>query len=527
MTRVFAYMSFAALFSGTAFAQPTATAPAFEIADVHASTRGGNPRMTGGGLRADRYQIRNASMLDLIRIAYGIDDRTMIGADDNSRIVGGPNWLDLDRFDVLAKAPPSTPRDTVKLMLRSLLTDRFKLVVHADSKPLPAFVLSMGKGKPKLKEADRSGTPGCRSQPQDPPHFAFFCRNITMEAFAQGLRGMSFAINNTAVDSTGLKGAWDFNIKWKGPPDPISVFEAIDQQLGLMLEPQKVPMPVIVVDSVNRKPTDNPPGVTTSLPPPPPAEFEVAEIRPSMPGANPRSRLQPGGRFDVQAFTLRRLINLAWNINNDGMLAGAPKFLDSTRFDVIAKASTSTNGPASAPGIDFDDARLMLRALLAERFKLATHTEDRPVTAYKLVAVKPKLQKADPANRAGCKEGPGADGKDPRVASPWLARLVSCQNLTMAQFAEQLPFWAGDYLRSPVADATGINGAFDFTLSFSPAGLLQLPGQAAQPGVASDPNGLLSLFDALNKQLGLKLETEKRPLPVLVIDHVEEKPTDN
>jgi uncharacterized protein (TIGR03435 family) len=215
------------------------------------------------------------------------------------------------------------------------------------------------------------------------------------------------------------------------------------------------------------------------------------------------------------------LINLAWNINNDEMLVG-PKYLDSTRFDVIAKAPTGA-------AMDFDDARLMLRALLAERFKLVTHTEDRPVTAYKLVAAKPKLQKADPSNRAGCKEGPGADGKDPRVASPWLARLVSCQNMTMAQFAEQISFWAGGYVNTPAVDATGIDGEFDFTLSFSPSGLLQSAAQpaAGASATASDPNGMLSFSDALGKQLGLKLDTEKRPMPVLVIDHVEEKPTDN
>jgi uncharacterized protein (TIGR03435 family) len=521
MMRAFAYLSLA-LFSGTTFAQSTATATAFEIADVHASTRGGNPYMSGGVLRGDRFVIRNASMLDLIRTAYGIDDRTRIGADDNSKIVDGPNWLDTDRFDVVAKAPPDTSPGAVKLMLQTLLADRFKLVVHSDNRPLPAFVLSVAsKGKPKLKDADPSGAPGCRSVPQDGANFLFSCRNITMEAFVPALRAISYVMNSPVVDSTGLKGAFDFDIKWKGPPDPVSVFDAIDEQLGLKLEPNKAPMPVIVVDSVNRKPTANPPGVATALPPPP-AEFEVADIKLSMPGANPRNRLQPGGRLDVQAFTLKMLINLAWNINNDEMLAGAPKYLDSTRFDIIAKA------PAGVPEIDFDDARLMMRALLASRFKLATHTEGRPVTAYKLVAVKPKLQRADPKSRSGCKEGPGADGKDPRVASPWLARLVTCQNISMAQFAEQLPSRAVDYLRSQVVDATGIKGEFDFTLSFSPAGLLQ-PGQPAQPGVAavSDPNGTVSLFDALNKQLGLKLETEKRPMRVLVIDHVEEKPTDN
>jgi uncharacterized protein (TIGR03435 family) len=513
----------AAILSGALFAQSRPAPPAFEIADVHPSARSANQRMRGGALVGDQYVIRNASLLDLTRTAYGITDRTMIGADDNSRIVGGPNWLDLDRFDVIAKAPGNTPGETVRLMLQTLLADRFKLVVHPDTRPLPGFVLSMGKGKPKLKEADGSGLSGCQSQPHAPDLFgAYSCRNMTMEAFAQALRGMSFSLNRSVGDSTGLKGAWNFDLKWGGVE---TIFDAIDKQLGLKLEPQKVPMPVIVVDSVNRKPTDNPPGVSTALPPPRPAEFEVADIKLSTADVNPRSRLQPGGRLDIQSFTLRMLINLAWNINNDEMIAGGPKYLDSTRFDVAAKASTN----AVLPQIDFEDARLMLRSLLAQRFKLVTHMEQRPVTVYKLVAAKPKLQKADPSNRAGCKEGPGPDGKDPRIAAPWLARLFSCQNVTLAYFAEQLPSWAGGYINTAVFDATGIDGEFDVTLNFSPAGLIPATDQVARAagGAASDPNNLLSLFDALNQQLGLKLEKEKRPMPVLVIDHVEEKPADN
>jgi uncharacterized protein (TIGR03435 family) len=93
--------------------------------------------------------------------------------------------------------------------------------------------------------------------------------------------------------------------------------------------------------------------------------------------------------------------------------------------------------------------------------------------------------------------------------------------MTMAQFAEQLPMFAGGYVRTAVLDSTGLEGAFDFTMSFSGIGLVR-----AQQG-AQDPNGALSLPDAVNKQLGLKLELQKRMMPVLVIDRLEEKPTDN
>jgi len=313
--------------------------------------------------------------------------------------------------------------------------------------------------------------------------------------------------------------------------DGITIFDAVDKQLGLKLELQKLPTPVIVVDSVNQKPTGNPPGVTENLPPPPPAEFEVADIKPSQPGAGVNGAIQPGGRINLQSFTLKMLIDIAWDINGDEMLVGAPKWLDSDRFDIVAKASTA--GPS--PDVDFDDLRLMVRALLADRFKLATHTEDREISAYTLVAAKPKLTKADPLNRTGCKEGPAPGAKDLRDVNPVLARLLTCQNMTMAQFAEQLPSLASGYIHSPVMDATGIEGAWDFTLNFSPIGLFQSAGvRVGDPGqpagaapAASDPSGALSLFDAVSKQLGLKLEMHKRSVPVLVIDHVEQKPTEN
>ena len=150
------------------------------------------------------------------------------------------------------------------------------------------------------------------------------------------------------------------------------------------------------------------------------------------------------------------------------------------------------------------------------------------------MAANPKFKKADALNRTGCKEGPGPEGKDPRITNPALSRLITCRNMTMAQFAEQLQTLAPDYFYYPVLDATGIEGAWDFTLSFSSANQLQTGTVSGGAGVsdggvpaASEPNVALSFFDAVNKQLGVKLEMHKRPMPVLVIDHIEEKPTDN
>lgn len=109
----------------------------------------------------------------------------------------------------------------------------------------------------------------------------------------------------------------------------------------------------------------------------------------------------------------------------------------------------------------------------------------------------------------------------------------------MAEFAEQLDTIAGSYVHYPVLDSTALDGAWDFNFTFSSVnvalanrlglgGLLagDAPGGGAA-GAASDPAGGVSLFDAVEKQLGLKLELHKRPEPVFVIDHIEEKPVEN
>jgi uncharacterized protein (TIGR03435 family) len=118
---------------------------------------------------------------------------------------------------------------------------------------------------------------------------------------------------------------------------------------------------------------------------------------------------------------------------------------------------------------DNDAAWAMMRALLADRFKLVVHKEERQLTAYKLIALKPKMKKADPSERTKTAEGPGADGKDPRVATPSRSRLTMFQNVTMKQFAQALPGISA-YVTTPVEDATGLDGSYDFTISYSPVG---------------------------------------------------------
>jgi uncharacterized protein (TIGR03435 family) len=366
---------------------------------------------------------------------------------------------------------------------------------------------------------------------------------MTMEAFAKRLRQMAGDyLIEPVVNLTAIEGAWDFDLKWNprsqvlpGGIERTTIFDAIERQLGLALELRKAPAPVLIVDRVNEKPTENPPEVARMLPPRE-LEFEVADVKPSRPDEKGCCfEVTPGGGLTARAMPMVILLCAAWDIdwNHADQIVGAPKWIYSERFDINAKASTTTNGPPlRGSGYIDDDVRLMLRALLTDRFQMKTHYEDRLIDAYTLTAARPKLKKADPTNRANCKEARTLGNNDPRDLNPKLSRLIACRNVTMAQFAAQLQGLVPDQFTDDVADATGINGAWDFTLSFSEAWQLQNSGgnsgqPASDAAAASDPNGGVSLADAIGRQLGLKLEKRKRLLPVLVIDHMEEKPTEN
>jgi uncharacterized protein (TIGR03435 family) len=514
--------------------------------------------------------LQNVNIVDLIHTAYGVDPE---------RVYGGPNWLEIERLDVIAKTPSGSTAESRKLMLQALLADRFKLVFHNDSKPMPAYGLTVEKNA-KLQEASGTGEPGCNfkmesgpQQPQQaptpggpPPSFtmpvlSYTCHNTTMAAFAANIPSIPAGPrldNKPVVDQTGLKGVYDFsfrytptippgaNITVTGQQQPFA--DVMEKELGLKLQLTTAPLPVITVDSA-QMPTPNSPDVAKAFPPPP-TEFDVAEIKPSpapVGGGRGGTMTMPeikNGRVIVPGITLQNLITVAWNLNGPDELIGAPKWLNSDRFDLIAKAPAGValgdlmvQNNRSMP-INLKALAPMIRSLLVERFKLTVHTEQRPVEAYSLVAVKPKLQKSDPAARTRWNEGPAPDGKDPRKTNPILGRLVTCQNVTMAQFAELLPGIAPGYIHNEVLDKTGLEGGWDFTLSFSGNGFQTVGGggrggdsaAAAPSGTAaeaSDPSGGLSLLDALQKQVGLKLEMQKRPFPVLVIDHIEQKPTDN
>jgi uncharacterized protein (TIGR03435 family) len=539
----------------------------FEAADVHVSPKSTTLWSRSSTTRG-RYQNKNATIVDLIRAAYDFD---------SDKVLGGPNWLESDRFDVIAKLPEDTTSESRKQMLQTLLGERFKLIVHKETRPMPVWALRAGK-KVHMTQAASGGEDGkeqetgCKPQPQAsvegrPPGrimmmnasgtmttfelgpggtLRYACRNLTMAGFTDALRSM-FGTNlnqRPILNETGLEGRWNFELTYTGAmmmmggdsSGRISILQAVDKQLGLKLEEDQSPTPVIVVDSVNRKPAENPSGTAEALPPiTVPTEFEVASIKEVEAGGGPgpmmrRFGMQPGGRFQAEGSPLSFLVNRAFNTNNRDQVVGLPQWADSTMFNITAKASIEV--PSSNPMVDTETLAPMLLSLLKERFHLAYHAEERPCNTYTLTSTgKPKMKKADPASRIFCKTPP------PPPGSPPMSRVLTCQNVSMAQLGERLQGMAQE-LSWPVADATELDGAWDFTLTFNfmsmPAPMIRGPvgdaGHDTAPAIptAADPTDTgMTIFQAVEKQLGLKLTLQKRPMQVIVIDHIDRTPTEN
>jgi len=545
---LFQLSSVAQSLTGAKAAPDPASAPEpvlqFQAADIRASPHVTLDWIEPPHLEGDRYMMFEATMASLIANAYGLDQ---------ANVQGGPSWLEYDRYNIQAKTAPTTNAADLKLMLRSLLAERFKLAVHNGTAPLPAYVLHLAKDKPKLKPSDGSGDPRCNWVPQapgSPPQYSYSCHNETMAQLAQLLRnnrgGGYLNESLPVVDGTGLKGGFDFDLKWtpsgardRAGADAISIFDALDAQVGLKLVQETAPRPVLIVDNVNETPLPDPPGTDKLLPPLPQPEFEVSVITPYKPGG-PGNASFGRGRLEAHGITLWELITLVWDLNDNdkNVIVNAPPWIDKDRWDFLAKQSEDGDTQKKPPDADFAQFQQMMSSLLADRFGLKAHMEQREGDAYNLVALNPKMAFADPKSRTRCTEGPGPDGKDPRIANPVLNRLLTCQNVSMTQFGDMLPSLAGGYIYNPVLDQTGLKGGFNFTLSFSGAGKLlnrsspppSSQGQGAGSSndlEASEPNGAVSLFDAVRRELGLKLEKVRRPVPVLVIDHIQETPTPN
>ena len=229
--------------------------PAFEVASVRPSPDAGNSlnelddgrqivQTSPGSLT-----IRGGSLLVCIEWAYGIAPYQ----------IEGPAWLKDAGFDIVAKAAQPVDDDRLRLMLRTLLADRFDLKTHPERKEMQVYELTLTKGGPKFHESTTEGSPMFAS----PGKGAVVGERATMSEFAEKI---SEALGRPVLDATGLKGRYDIHLDTSaymatagdGRVDAMSfLFNALQQQLGVKLESRKDTPEVLVVDSVEKTPTEN------------------------------------------------------------------------------------------------------------------------------------------------------------------------------------------------------------------------------------------------------------------------------
>lgn len=261
-------------------------------------------------------------------------------------------------------------------------------------------------------------------------------------------------------------------------------------------------------------------------------KFEVASVRENTSGDGKIAfGIQPGGRFNAVNVPLWDLIRQAYAVQRT-QIVGAPDWTETARFDVVAKAEGDI--PRSGPGAPLGPLNFMVQDLLEDRFKLRAHRETRELPIYALTLARSdrklgaglRPSTVDCAamrgrgGRGGFAPGPPAPGERPTCGMRMAPNGVMAGGILLTQLTQVL----SQVTQRMVIDRTGLEGNFDVELSFTPDRMPQGPPPPGAPPLPSiDPNGP-SLYTAVQEQLGLKLESERAPVEVLVIDHVE-RPT--
>jgi uncharacterized protein (TIGR03435 family) len=267
------------LTAGMAGAQAPAEALQFDVVSVKP-----NVGRTQESLRVTpgRVAVTNVALKTLVQFAYQVQPRELADA---------PDWITTERFDILATSNTSTSVEQMRVMLRGLLTDRFKLAVHREKRELPIYALTLanrdGKFGPNLHNSEvdcqanaaRPGDAAAQDRAQQDPskrcmilplfNFGKFqARGLHMENIASALNNV---VDRTIVDKTGLSGGFDLDLTWM--PDSLqpvtagpagapradtgpSLFTALQEQLGLKLNPERGQLEVLVIDHVERPTPD-------------------------------------------------------------------------------------------------------------------------------------------------------------------------------------------------------------------------------------------------------------------------------
>jgi len=237
-------------------------------------------------------------------------------------------------------------------------------------------------------------------------------------------------------------------------------------------------------------------------------KFEVASLKPSAPDPTGRGGIRPapgGQRYIGSNAPLRLFITVAYGVKGD-QITGGPDWMDTARFDMTGVAAKQST---------IEELHLMLQDLLAERFKLRFHRETKQLPVYALTVDKdgPKLQ-ARAASNAG-------EAWIEQTAVRFLQMTLNAKVVTMDYFAFRL----SQLLDRPVINQTRLPGTFDFELAYTREPPPGMPENALINGQPVDTSGP-TIFEAMRRQLGLKLESQKGPVEIIVVDHAE-KPTEN
>jgi uncharacterized protein (TIGR03435 family) len=235
--------------------------------------------------------------------------------------------------------------------------------------------------------------------------------------------------------------------------------------------------------------------------------FEVATIKPTPPDwrGGRYATMQGGHQFVARNYTLKYMVAAAYSVT-PRTISGGPSWIDSDAYDILAATPGEVRPSA-------DDQMLMLQSLLTDRFQLRFHTEEKDLSYYALTVA-----------RSGAKLKESVAAPDERTVLinqvyPGDYIHLPAHNATMAQFAAMLQ---RAVLDRPVLDRTGLTGKYDFDLEWTPDDS-QFDGH--MPPIKPDNSGKPDIFAAL-QQIGLRLESAKGPVPVIVIDHVE-RPSEN
>jgi uncharacterized protein (TIGR03435 family) len=253
--------------------------------------------------------------------------------------------------------------------------------------------------------------------------------------------------------------------------------------------------------------------------------FEVASIKPNVTGnGSPSYEAQPGGRFLIGNAPFKLMLALAYTLR-DYQISGGPSWIATDRWDLQAKAPEGSI-PAGleypSPATPNHPLFLMLQSLLEDRFQLRVHREARDEPVYELSVAKngSKMKLSADQDEVDFPTGPTRAEPVPRGRIRMQGPKIDGRAIRIAQLVSIL----SDTTKRPVINKTGLSGLYDFTLEWSPEPGLAANqnGQPAAPPNDSRP----SFLTALQEQLGLKLESARGPVEVLVVDSVS-KPSEN